>query len=272
MTFGQRLKELRDDKNISMAALGKIIGTSSSRISDWENGNTHPSSNFVVKISNYFKVTTDWLLKGVHSENGVNYFAENGVNYSTEIEQSYSFLSKCELNTHFDKLDEQDFKELKDFIDFLLYKKTKSDKSSNQESTKLRENEDIYLPSDKFIKLPILGNVAAGNPILAVENLDGYLEVPHSIGKGGDFILRVKGDSMTGVNINDGDYVIVKKQPHAESGQIVVAAIEHEATVKTLRYTYEGYILEPANSKYSPIVSTNAEIYGVVVGVYHNSF
>ncbi len=112
--------------------------------------------------------------------------------------------------------------------------------------------------------IPVVGVVTAGMPILAVENLEG------SIAWEGDpscFALRVKGDSMVGAGILDGDLVIVRPQANADDGQIVVARIEDEATVKRLfRRAGEIWLL-PENDAYSPIDGTNAEIIGLVKAV-----
>jgi len=247
-TIGSRIKKLREEKGYSMGKLEEAIDAARGSVNQWEKEKSIPGGKAIIALAKFFHVSTDYILLGVNNKR--------------KMENSFLFENKYS-NLQLLNLAEEEQIELDNFINYLIYKREKVNH--------VRETEDMYLPSDKFIKLPILGNVAAGNPILAVENLDGYLEVPYSIGKGGDFILRVKGDSMVDVNINDGDYVIVKKQSYAESGQIVVAAIDHEATVKTLKYNNDSYILEPANSNYTPIKADNAIIYGVVVGVYHST-
>lgn len=112
--------------------------------------------------------------------------------------------------------------------------------------------------------IPVVGVVTAGMPILAVENLEG------SIAWEGDpscFALRVKGDSMIGAGILDGDLVIVRPQQNADDGQIVVARIEDEATVKRLRRRGGQVLLMPENDAYSPIDGTYAELIGLVKAV-----
>ena len=113
-------------------------------------------------------------------------------------------------------------------------------------------------------RIPVVGVVTAGQPILAVENLEG------SIAWEGDpscFALRVKGDSMIGAGILDGDLVIVRPQLNADDGQIVVARIEDEATVKRLSRKNGQIWLLPENEAYSPIDGTHAEIIGLVKAV-----
>jgi len=113
-------------------------------------------------------------------------------------------------------------------------------------------------------RIPVVGVVTAGQPILAVEHLEG------SIAWEGDpscFALRVKGDSMIGAGILDGDLVIVRPQLNADDGQIVVARIEDEATVKRLSRKNGQIWLLPENEAYSPIDGTHAEIIGLVKAV-----
>ena len=122
--------------------------------------------------------------------------------------------------------------------------------------------------------MPVLGRIAAGGPILAEEAIEDVFPLPRQIvGSGQLFLLKVVGDSMVDAAICDGDWVVVRQQPNAESGDIVAAMIEGEATVK--RYYPEGDHIrfQPANSNMQPIIVRKAEfrsvdIIGIVVGVY----
>ena len=117
--------------------------------------------------------------------------------------------------------------------------------------------------------LPLVGQVAAGEPVLAEENIEEYLEVPDVIGgETGDYILRVKGDSMIGAGILEEDFVVVRPTPVVDDGEIVVAMIEGEATVKSFYKEKDRVRLEPANPAYKPIRSADAEVLGRVVGVF----
>ena len=105
--------------------------------------------------------------------------------------------------------------------------------------------------------IPVVGRVAAGTPITAVENLDGYLSLGDLWGRrneGGLFLLTVKGDSMIGAHIADGDMVLVRPQATAESGDIVVALVDGEATVKRYKKDADGVTLFPENPAMEPIV------------------
>ena len=116
-------------------------------------------------------------------------------------------------------------------------------------------------------QIPVLGNVAAGSPILAEECIEDYLTFDTQ-GKAGEyFALKVRGESMLGAGILPGDLVVVHRQSEAHSGEIVVALFEDEATVKTLRRREGTTWLMPANDSYEPIDGTHAQIIGKVVAV-----
>ncbi len=119
--------------------------------------------------------------------------------------------------------------------------------------------------------LPLVGQVAAGEPILAEENIEDYLEVPDVIGgETGDYILRVKGDSMIGAGILEDDFVVVRQTQVADDGEIVVAMIDGEATVKSFYKEKDKVRLEPANKAYKPIRTADVELLGRVVGVFRS--
>ncbi len=118
------------------------------------------------------------------------------------------------------------------------------------------------------IPLPVVGSVAAGSPILAEQNIEEYLPVPVDfVGPGSHFILRVKGESMIEAGILDGDYLIVRQQQQANNGEIVVALIEGEATVKRFYKRDLGIELKPENTSMSSIFVKNADIAGKVSGL-----
>ena len=122
--------------------------------------------------------------------------------------------------------------------------------------------------------LPIIGRVAAGTPILAVENVEGYLEIDRWLGDRTQlFALRVKGDSMVDRQIHDGDYVIVRAQPWVEHGEIGVVVIDEEATVKTVLHRRHGLWLKPENQhKGYPVIRPRADqrvhLAGKVIAVF----
>ncbi len=123
-------------------------------------------------------------------------------------------------------------------------------------------------PQDKTRLIPLVGKIAAGNPILAEQIVEEVLPLPESIvGKGDLFLLQVKGDSMIDVAICHGDYVVIRSQKSAEKGEIVAAMIDGEATVKTWSKKDGHHWLLPANDDYAPIPADDAQILGKVTAV-----
>ena len=119
--------------------------------------------------------------------------------------------------------------------------------------------------------LPVVGHVAAGEPVLAEENIEEYVQLPSVIGgEQGDYILRVRGDSMRDAGILEGDYVVVSAADDADNGEIVVALLEDEATVKRFYREIDRVRLQPANKAYKPIRTRDARVLGRVVGVYRS--
>jgi repressor LexA len=118
------------------------------------------------------------------------------------------------------------------------------------------------------VLVPMVGRIAAGGPILAEQHLEDVYPLPRElVGDGDLFLLRVAGESMTGVAICDGDWVVVRAQPTAENGEIVAAMLDGEATVKTWKRSQGMAWLLPANPSYPPIPAKNAVILGRVVAV-----
>jgi len=131
----------------------------------------------------------------------------------------------------------------------------------------------IVEDSSVGVSIPILGRVAAGFPLLAEENRDGTMVIDPSVARGGRtlFALVVKGDSMINLHIQSGDKVIVQQTSHANPGDVVVALVDGEATVKTFRRSGSRIYLEPANPKYPDIIISETQdfrIIGKVVGVF----
>nr|VDG63461.1 LexA repressor [Streptococcus thermophilus] len=117
--------------------------------------------------------------------------------------------------------------------------------------------------------IPVVGEIAAGNPILAEENIDSYFPLPEElVGDGDLYLLQVVGESMRDAGILDGDWVAVRTQPVAEEGQFVAALIEGEATVKEFHKDSSGVWLLPHNEAFAPIKGDEAEIMGLVVSVF----
>lgn len=117
-------------------------------------------------------------------------------------------------------------------------------------------------------RLPLIGQVAAGNPIAAEENIEEHVSVPDLAGgEQGEYLLKIRGDSMIGAGILDGDHVVVQQQQTARDGEIVVALVGEDATVKTFYNEGDHIRLQPENPDLQPIRSREAQILGRVVGV-----
>lgn len=130
-------------------------------------------------------------------------------------------------------------------------------------------DDNFNLVRREVVNVPIVGTVAAGQPILAIENIDNYFPIPSEYMPNEEtFMLKVKGESMINAGILDGDNILVKRQNTAKNGDMVVALVEDSATVKTF-YKENGHIrLQPENDYMDPIILTDVEIIGKVFGVF----
>lgn len=129
-------------------------------------------------------------------------------------------------------------------------------------------DDDFALSRREVVNVPMVGTITAGEPILAVENIQGYFPIPVELMPNADvFMLKVRGESMINAGIFDGDQVIVQRQPSADNGDIVVALLEDSATVKRF-FKEDGYYrLQPENDAMNPIIVNSVEIIGKVIGL-----
>ena len=114
------------------------------------------------------------------------------------------------------------------------------------------------IPMPEMRKIPLLGTIACGEPILAEENIEDYVKIPKDMA--GDFALRCKGDSMINARIFDGDIVYIRQQDTVENGEIAAVLIDNEATLKRVRLFDDHIVLEPENPMYKPLVYWNEEM------------
>lgn len=134
---------------------------------------------------------------------------------------------------------------------------------------KQEEVQKDFYSDREMVNVPIVGKITAGEPILAVENITDTFPIPLDfVGNSESFMLVVRGESMIEAGILDGDYILVRKQKNAINGEIVVALIEDEATVKTFYKETDHIRLQPENSTMEPIIVPNCEILGKVTGVF----
>jgi repressor LexA len=139
-----------------------------------------------------------------------------------------------------------------------------------------RKREESRADREPTPMLPLVGQIAAGGPLLAEEAIEDEIAVPEPLGRNADFLLRVKGESMIEAGILDGDIVVVRKQSDARTGEIVVALVgddesADEATVKTFHRERDGRIrLQPENASLEPLFPEHVEILGKVTGVFRS--
>ncbi|BCN30712.1 transcriptional repressor LexA [Anaeromicropila herbilytica] len=130
-------------------------------------------------------------------------------------------------------------------------------------------DDNFNLTRRELVNVPIVGTVTAGQPILAVENIEGYFPVPTEYMPNEEtFMLKVKGESMINVGIYNGDKILVRKQPTADNGDIVVALIDDSVTVKTYFKEKGYYRLQPENDTMDPIIVNELNILGKVIGLF----
>lgn len=251
--FGNRLKELREIKGISQRDLAKMIQLSPSTVAMYELEQRNPDKDTLVKLADLFNCSTDYLLGRTDDSKSVQHL-DNPKDISRNIRTEREYK---------DAINKFGWEGKKEFILAIL-----KDEGSGSQKRVLRDVLNKLMNGH----IPIIGTIRAGLPILADENIDGYLDVPETLQA--DFALRVTGDSMTGAGILDGDLVICKAAETAQSGQIVVALHDQSIGVSdaTLKYYYDangnGPVLRPANPNYPEInMSDGYRIGGVMVGL-----
>lgn len=143
-------------------------------------------------------------------------------------------------------------------IDDLLSKCDDMDVTLNEKDLFSAPLPPNIIPLPQTRKVPLLGTIACGEPLLAEENLDGYVEMPENVHA--DFCLRCNGDSMVGARIKDGDVVFIRQQPEVENGEIAAVIIDDEATLKRVYLSADKIILQPENPRYEPFVFVGEEL------------
>lgn len=139
-------------------------------------------------------------------------------------------------------------------------------RDSSKPRTIVIKDESSAVP--RAVNVPVIGGIAAGQPILAVENIEGYIPLPFSIFKEEVFALVVHGESMINIGIMDGDYVIIKPQQTAENGDIVAAIIDDSVTLKRFYKEKDHFRLQPENDLMEPIITDNVAIIGIMKGLF----
>ena len=192
-----------------------------------------------------------------------NYINENGYPPSVrDIGEGLNLSSPATVHAHINNLVELGYLVKDDLKKRTL---TINEKYRDYVEQKVFEKENGV----DYLEVPVIGQVAAGQPILAVENIERTFPLPMDFAKNKDvFMLRVKGDSMINIGIYEGDYVIVRREDTASNGDVIVALVDDSATVKTF-YKENGYFrLQPENDSMEPIIVNELKVLGKVVGLY----
>ena len=189
---------------------------------------------------------------------------ENGYPPSVrEIGKAIGLSPTATVHAYLAKLEKQGFIKKQDKKGRTLKVVKGTDGNPIKKATK-----DFYVQKE-LVDVPIIGKITAGQPILAVENVTDTFPIPIDfVGNSESFMLTVRGESMIEAGILDGDYILVKKQNDARNGEIVVALIGEEATVKTFYKEKDHIRLQPENSSMDPIIVPDCQILGKVAGVF----
>lgn len=193
-----------------------------------------------------------------------NYINENGYPPSVrDIGEGLNLSSPATVQAHINNLVE---------LGYLVKDGLKKRTLTINEKYREYEEEKVFHTKENgvdYLEVPVIGQVAAGQPILAVENIERTFPLPMDFAKNKDvFMLRVKGDSMINIGIYEGDYVIVRREDTASNGDVIVALVDDSATVKTF-YKENGYFrLQPENDSMEPIIVNELKVLGKVVGLY----
>lgn len=244
-TFAARLRELLDQKGFTQAHLSQLSGVSKSSITHYLKGDWEGKQDTVYAIANAANVSEAWLM-----------------GYDVPMEKStYDVL----LQTAEDRVYQEAF--------VSLSKKEKELALNIVRSCGLPSNAIPYTASHKA---PIVGSIPAGYPVLALEDIEGYADIPYS-DEENYFFLRVNGESMKNAGIHTGDLVLIRRQKCADDGQVVAARVNgDEATLKRYKRQGDSVLLLPENPDFEPRIvpvsdfeTGDAEIIGVALEVRH---
>ncbi len=188
-----------------------------------------------------------------------------------------------EVNLKFKSLVQfQDLEELKDYAEDQLINYEKINYENKKSSFNFNKIDNLdslnnyknNYPNNNVVMIPILGKIAAGTPILAVENIDDYFPLPSDFLKNNNnvFILQVKGDSMVNAGILDRDFAIIRQQDTAMNGEIIAALVDDEATIKRFFIKNNVIKLMPENDFMKPIILKEIKILGKVIGIIRKYF
>lgn len=197
------------------------------------------------------------------------FMEDNGYAPSTrEICEGVGLKSTATVHNHLENLKRLGVLDKTSMKNRALSIVKQEDEETEEKNEEINLSDIKILPDQEIANIPVIGNVAAGQPIFATENFERTFPLPMDmVGNDETFMLKVKGESMINVGIFDGDYIIVKRQPTAHNGDIIVALIEDEATVKTYYKEKDYFRLQPENDYMQPIIATEITVLGKVTGL-----
>lgn len=267
--ISEKLKQIRKILGINQAEFSKSLEMSQSYLSDIESGRQEPSFAVIKKINKAYKVSIDWLLTDT-GEMFLKEDSESSVKLPVDQELTDP---EIQLLTFFRELNVDNQNELTDYAKF-KYERNNPIYKSN----KVKEPKPVY-NIQKELKVtydvPLLGSIAAGNPIFADDNIEATIRIPQDLVNPHGrklFALKIKGDSMIGAGIYSGDYALIREviSPRDEvaNGEIIAAVIGTEATLKRAYFDDSQLILKAENPAFNPIIcneSDGCRVAGVLV-------
>lgn len=314
--LGNRIKKEREKLDLTREDLAKKIGVSYSAIAMYEQGHREPSNALIIKMCELFGCSVDYLIGATAIRNPkedlekdliklhltkqelesaidiYKSFVEKNnlpdsvcfddlINSDNKVAQAYNLICSYAYDYFNYKMYDWDSRKYSDSNEFLEHIENKSNKEVLTLINSLNIEKIVGLSSNSYLyTIPVLGKIAAGQPILVEENLEGYLPVePSMFGMDTSedyFYLRVSGDSMN-LKVENGDYVLIHKQDYAEDGDLIVAIVngDNEATLKRYRVINEQFIqLEPlsTNTKHETktidLKSTSFLVIGKAIGKF----
>lgn len=245
-TIGTRIKQLRKENKVSMASLGKSIGTDSANISNWENDKRIPGGKFIIALSDYFNVSTDWLLKGTIELND----HEQSSFFSEDSNHLHSFVANLpKENQHFV------YAFAKFYSDYTLHNRFRSEVSEQH-----------------FSLLPLLKQEALYSDLLSPDQFETYLPIPNALAEKGDFVYSDSFDSLYLDPKQEVELVIVKKQIEASNGEFVLATYDDQLFMGRLIHDEENWYLKVAKSNEIIYINNIAHmhVHGIVTSLYNS--
>lgn len=287
MNIGKRIFTARKELNLTQKQFAEPLAITRGYIASMENCMQEPSEALIKLISSEYGISIAWLKSGlgdmfISPEEAIkNQIARFGKQAILEA------VNKLNLDQNIAvTVDHHEDPELDRIINFLKNLWTTPDERIKTwaavqferafpEIKNVRERENDYIKEEnvgaiaeeKTVYLPVLGAAAAGRPIEATEMLTGYLPVPAELARGKCFIIRVKGDSMTGDGINDGDLAVIRAHVDVEIGEIGLFLLNNEVALKRMKIDNGKIYLTSSNKKYPPIhVKNKSDL--IIVGKY----